>query len=259
MTLSGPKVQTHISTEIIAKRCNSLLIKIGTTLVSSFVSNTNRFNIDDASRDNIQEVIPMGSILMCKYAALCGGRMVFNIVVRGLSRRWKSLESEYVIIFLLSWCVMSIGIPCFWQGYIPAIKKLCYGVPLRLEQMRLFSSTLGKLNYPQRLLCGILIQVGGWSCRLELLKQVLPVASTLEIHAIWGGGGPSAIPCLYRCILLYHSCRHRKIVWLLVSWILCCLLVLLYLWPIGWYLSRGGVLVCSRTGDVGGLTSLHFS
>ena len=99
MTLSGPKVQTHISTEIIAKRCNSLLIKIGTTLVSSFVSNTNRFNIDDASRDNIQEVIPMGSILMCNYAALCGGRMVFNIVVRGLSRRWKSLESEYVIIF----------------------------------------------------------------------------------------------------------------------------------------------------------------
>ena len=35
----------------------------------------------------------MCSVLMCNDAAVCGGRMDLNIVVRDLSEWWKSFES----------------------------------------------------------------------------------------------------------------------------------------------------------------------
>ena len=38
---------------------------------------------------------------MCSYATVWGGRIYFNIVVRGLSGRWKSLESESAMMFLV--------------------------------------------------------------------------------------------------------------------------------------------------------------
>ena len=35
-------------------------------------------------------------------AAVCGGRMDLKMLVRDLSERWKSLEREYEIIFLVT-------------------------------------------------------------------------------------------------------------------------------------------------------------
>ena len=61
---------------------------------------------------------------------------------------------------------------------------------------------------------------------------------------------------LYPLILYF---RHRTIVWLLGSWKIYFLLVILDLWPIGGYLYRGGGLVCVRTGDIVGTTYYPFS
>ena len=73
------------------------------------------------------------------------------------------------------------------------------------------------------------------------------------------GGCARPIPWLYYCILWYHICMHHNIVWLLGSWRLCCLLVIIHLRPIGISLSRSGGLVCASTGDVVGLTYFLFS
>ena len=73
------------------------------------------------------------------------------------------------------------------------------------------------------------------------------------------GGYASAIPCLYLCIIQYHIRRHHTIVWPLGLWRLCYLFGILYMWPIGGYLSRGGFLVCTRTGCVVGPTYFQYS
>ena len=44
----------------------------------------------------------MCSVLMCNDAAVCGGRMDLNIVVRDLSERWVSLESETAMMLLVT-------------------------------------------------------------------------------------------------------------------------------------------------------------
>ena len=57
---------------------------------------------DDAASDNIQEVISLGSGLMYNDAVVCGGRMDFNMFVRYLYERRKSLDSKSEIIFLVT-------------------------------------------------------------------------------------------------------------------------------------------------------------
>ena len=80
----------------------------------------------------------------------------------------------------------------------------------------------------------------------------------LSRYAIWGVCANS-MPCLCHCILWSHIWRHRTMVWLLGLWIICCLLVILYMWSIGRPLSKGGGLVCARNGEVVGPNYLTFS
>ena len=58
--------------------------------------------VKDAASDNIQEIIFLGSGLMWKDAAVCGGIMEFKILVRDLSEIWKPLESESDMMLLVS-------------------------------------------------------------------------------------------------------------------------------------------------------------
>ena len=63
-------------------------------------------SVDDAASDNIQEVISLGRGLMCNDAVICGGRMDLKIVVRDLSERWVSLDTEpamILLVTLISW------------------------------------------------------------------------------------------------------------------------------------------------------------
>ena len=156
------------------------------------------------------------------------------------------------------WYLGSIGMPCYWRYSISSIEQLCHGLPRLLVRMMLFASTIGRLRYPQRLVCGILVPVDVWSCRLIFLRQVTPVGSVLVSHSIQGGCSIK-IPWLWRCILLSHISRHRTILWMLDSWRLCYLLVLLYLWTIRGSLSRGEGLACARYGGVVVPTYFPFS
>ena len=90
------------------------------------------------------------------------------------------------------------------------------------------------------------------------MRQGTTVGLVLEHHEIQGACD-SAIPCLCNCVLWSHILRHRAISWMLGLRRLCCLLVLLYLWPIGGSLSRGGGPVCDRTGGILGPTLFPFS
>ena len=38
--------------------------------------------VEDYARDNIQEVISLGRVLMCNYASVCGGMVGFKILMR---------------------------------------------------------------------------------------------------------------------------------------------------------------------------------
>ena len=58
--------------------------------------------VNYAASDNTQEVISLGGVLTWNDAAVCGGRMDLNIVVRDLSERWVSLESETAMMLLVT-------------------------------------------------------------------------------------------------------------------------------------------------------------
>ena len=57
--------------------------------------------VDETVSNNIQDVVSLGSGLMCNDDAVCGGRMDLNIVMRDLSDRRKYLESEYAMMLLV--------------------------------------------------------------------------------------------------------------------------------------------------------------
>ena len=64
--------------------------------------------------------------------------------------------------------------------------------------------------------------------------------------------------CLFHCTL--WSCIHRRrtIAWLLELWIRCCLLEILFMQPIGEFLSRGVGPFYASTGDIVGPISFLF-
>ena len=39
-------------------------------------------HVEDAASENVQEIISMGDSLMCNYAAVCGGKMDLNLLLR---------------------------------------------------------------------------------------------------------------------------------------------------------------------------------
>ena len=57
--------------------------------------------VNDSASENIQEIISFGVFFMCNYATVCGGKVDLTIVVRYLSERWKSLESESAMMLLI--------------------------------------------------------------------------------------------------------------------------------------------------------------
>ena len=58
--------------------------------------------IDNAASDNINEVISLGIILMYNNAAICGGRIDMQSVVRYLSELWKYPDNESAMIVLVN-------------------------------------------------------------------------------------------------------------------------------------------------------------
>ena len=56
---------------------------------------------DDTDRNNILEVISMGSGLMLIDAAIYSRRVDLKMFLRSLSERWKSLEIEFLMMFLV--------------------------------------------------------------------------------------------------------------------------------------------------------------
>ena len=67
---------------------------------SGFGDSFDSVNYDDS--ENILGVIYLGSSLMWNEATICGGRIYFKIFLSNLSEIWKSLDSKYAIMFLVT-------------------------------------------------------------------------------------------------------------------------------------------------------------
>ena len=195
---------------------------------------------------------------MWNNAAVCGGRMELIFLWGTNMRFWSPLRVSLLWFYRLPWCVESIVIPCYWWVSNPTIARPCHILNCLLGRNMLCASTLGHLSYPQRLGRGLHVPVSGYSCRLIFLRQGTTVGLVLAKHAIQGVC-TSNMPYLCHFTLQSHIYRHQTTVWLLESWILCCLLALISMWPIGGYLSWGVGPVCARTGFVVGPNSFLFS
>ena len=191
------------------------------------------------------EILPLSVVGECSWIFLWRTNLICGSPLRATSI-WCSC---------LPWWIDSIRMPCYWWVSNPDIARPFHVLPHLLSGIMICSSTLGLLRYLSRIGRGIYVPVSGYSCRLILFRKVIPVVLALAQRAIWGVCTCS-MPCLCHCTLWSHIIRHQTIVWLLKLWRLCFLLLLLFMSPIGVYLSRVVGPVCARTRSA--ISTIYF-
>ena len=153
---------------------------------------------------------------------LWGYGMICGKPLRG-SSRW---------CFLFLWCVVSIGMSCYWQWYNLArgirrrviLHKLNQRMPYASNQVR------WKCLWIPR--CVHLVLVVGFSCILVLTMLEILIGSVWVSCAIMMDLFISMLTHFF-CRLQCHICRHMTIVSLLVRQTLGCSLWYPWWWQIG--------------------------
>ena len=173
-----------------------------------------------ASND-IKEITFLRGCLMWNDTTVCCGRIWLKIFVSVWSDLWKSLERESAMMFLLLWCVVTIGMSRYQQVSIQSIVLLHRGILHSLDQSMLCASNQVRLNCLWMLICVTPVPFVGWSCRCSLLTLGILGGSTWVSSAMLKGFS-IAMLVHFRCTPLRHINRRLTISLLMVWQRLCC-------------------------------------
>ena len=136
-----------------------------------------------STSDDIQEITFLGGCLRWNNAAVCGGRirliflwvsgLIYGNTVRG-NPRW---------CFIFPWCVVSIGMSCYWKFSIQANRLLHRVIMRQLFQRMPCEYSQVHWNCMWMPICVNPVPFVGWSCRWSLLMLGILGGSTWVSHA----------------------------------------------------------------------------
>ena len=139
--------------------------------------------VEAAASNDIQEITFLGGCLMWNDAAVCGDRIRLNFLwVSGLTRG-NPARGNPRWCFLFPWCVVSIGMYCYWRVSIQASGIRNDVIMRSMGQRMPCASSQVRWNYPWMPICVNHVPVVGWSCIWLLLMLGILGGPTWVSHA----------------------------------------------------------------------------